>query len=167
VGCFRANQVYAVQVRAAGPQPVAGIRDTVPTSDLVQFFADACREIHAYLSEIGVAVTGPPLSIWHSSPGEIPHGFDVETCIPVEHGVPARGRIRPGELAAGTIASTVHEGPYDDMGAAFDAVWSWIEAEGHEPAGPPRDVVLVGPDQTDDPAEFRTAIVYPIRLRVR
>ena len=135
------------------------------TLELVSFFGTACREIRSYLEEVGVEAAGPPMSLWHSEPGEIPDAFDIETCIPLERAVPGIGRIRPGELPAGTLAATVHEGPYDTMGTAFEAVWDWAQAEGYEAVGPPRDATLVGPDETDDPAEYRTEIALPVRKR--
>lgn len=155
--------MYTIQIREVFAQSIAGIRSIVPNPQLESFFDQACREIRAYLSQIGVAAIADPMSLWHSSPGEIPDGFEIETCIPIERPVPAQGRIQPGELPAGTLASTIHEGPYDTMSAAFDAVWVWTQEHGYELAGPPRDVVLVGPDTTDNPTEYRTEIVYPIR----
>jgi effector-binding domain-containing protein len=123
--------VYTIQIQDVPAQPIVSIRDTVPNPQLETFFDEACREIRAYLSQIGVAAIAEPMSLWHSSPGEIPDGFDIETCIPVERPVPAQGRIRAGELPAGTLASTIHEGPYDTMSAAFDAVWVWTQAQGY------------------------------------
>ena len=53
--------------------------------------------------------------------------------------------MRYGELPAGLEVFTVHAGAYNEMGDAFDAVWQWIQEQGYEVAGPPRDAVLVGP----------------------
>ena len=61
------------------------------------------------------------------------------------------------------MAFTLHVGPYDGMDAAFGAVWAWIVANGRSVAGPPRDVILVAPQHADDPAAYRTEIVWPIQ----
>lgn len=154
---------YEVKVREVAAQPVLSIRAVVPVMELVGFFDEACKEMYEYLEREGVRLAGPPMSLWHSDPESTPGESDIEVCVPVERPVPPSGKMRGGELPAGPLAHTIHEGPYDTMGGAFDAVWGWIQRNRHEPAGPPRDVVLVGSSDTDDPARYRTEIARPIR----
>jgi effector-binding domain-containing protein len=156
---------YKIQVREVGSQPILSIRAVVRTLELVGFFDEACSEIMAYLIQAGVHAVGPPRSLWHSAPGQIPDGSDIETCLPVARPVEPSGRMRYRELPGGLEAFTVHHGAYDDMGNAFDAVWQWIQANGYELVGPPCDVVLVGPNETSDPSAYRTEIVYPVSMR--
>jgi effector-binding domain-containing protein len=156
---------YAIQIREAGPQPVLSIRAITPIFELIPFFDEACTEMRAYLEQVGVQSVGPAMSLWHSAPGEIKDGFDIETCLPVEGPLPSSGRMHYRELPASLQAFTVHKGGYEDMRNAFDAVWDWIRQHGYEMAGPPRDVVLVGPGDTGDPAAYRTEIVYPVSAR--
>jgi effector-binding domain-containing protein len=158
---------YQIQVREVSAQPILSIRAVVPTLELVKFFDDACDEMRAYLTQVGISAAGPPMSLWHSAPGQIPDASDIETCLPVERPVPSSGRMRYRELPAGLQAFAVHHGGYDEMGNAFDAVWRWIQENGYEMDGPPCDVVLVGPTDTDDPSAYRTEIVYPVRQHGR
>ena len=53
------------------------------------------------------------------------------------------------------------------MSSAFDAVWQWIEEHGYKMDGAPRDVVLVGPNDTSDVTAYRTEIVYPVTSSTR
>ena len=145
-----------MRVKEVAAQPVLSIHAVVPRHELVRFFDEACDEMYEYLDRIGTRPAGPPMSLWHSAPGEIENASAIQTCIPVERAVPSQGRMQAGELPAGQLAYTIHVGPYDDMGQAFEAVWSWIQTEGHETVGPPRDVILAGSRDTDDPAEYRT-----------
>ena len=156
---------YVVQVREVAPQPILSIRAVVRTPELIQFFDEACREMQTYLSQVGGRTVGPPMSLWHSAPGQIPDASDIETCWPIEGPVASSGGMRYSELPAGLQAFTVHPGAYDEMGKAFDAVWHWIQEHGYEMAGAPRDVVLVGPNETRDPSAYRTEIVYPVSTR--
>lgn len=89
--------------------------------------------------------------------------LDVEIGIPVAEPVPGQDRITGGELPPGPVAYTVHAGPYNEIGAAYRAVMAWIQAHGHESAGPPREVYLVGPGQARDENEYRTELNWPIR----
>ncbi len=154
---------YEVRVREVEAQPVLSIRAVVRVMELVGFFDEACKEVYEYLEREGVRPAGPPLSLWHSDPESNPGESDIETCVPVERPVPPSGRMKAGELPAGRLAYTIHEGPYDNMGEAFDAVWRWMQSNGRKPAGPPRDVVLVGPNDTDDPTQYCTEIAWPLR----
>ena len=154
---------YEVKVREVEAQPVLSIRAVVPVMELVGFFDEACREMYEFLEREGVRPAGPPFSLWHSDPESTPGESDIEVCVPVERPVLPSGWMNAGELPVGRLAYTIHEGPYDSMGEAFDAVWSWMQSNGRQSAGPPRDVVLVGPNDTADPAQYRTEVAWPLR----
>jgi effector-binding domain-containing protein len=61
-----------------------------------------------------------------------------------------------------TAASTLHAGPYEEIGAAYAALQAFLQERGHEAAGPPREVYLVGPAQASDPGTYRTEVLWPI-----
>lgn len=155
--------LYEVNVRDVPAQPILGIRAVVAPLELAGFFEDACRDMYAYLDRIGVSPAGPPMSLWHSSPDESREGVDIQTCVPIERPAQSSGRMMAGELPAGRLAYTIHSGPYDGMWAAFDAVWAWIGRNGCEPAGPPRDIILVGAHDVVDPYQYRTEVAWPVR----
>ena len=106
------------------------------------------------------------MSLWHSAPGQIPNALDIETYWPIEGPVLSMGQMKYRVLPAGLEAFTLYHGSYDDIGNAFDAWWQWVQEQGYEMSGPPRDVVLVGPTDTGDPPAYRTEIVYPITSHV-
>ena len=151
---------YDVHRREVNERPILSVRAVVRTDELVAFFDAAVAEMRAYLAQLSVTAAGPPGSLWHSAPGEIPDASDVETYLPLERPVPSSGRMTGRALPAGLEAFTVHAGNYDTMGSAFDAVWNWLQANGYQMDGPPADVVLVGPGDTAAPDDYRTEIVY-------
>ena len=65
------------------------------------------------------------------------------------------------DLPGGVAAAVVHQGPYDDMGDAYVSVLAWIHQRGHRIVGPPREVYLNSPDDTDED-DLRTEILFPI-----
>jgi effector-binding domain-containing protein len=73
--------------------------------------------------------------------------------------------VQVKELPATEVISTVVTGPYSEMAAHYTELLSWVDYEGLEVAGPPREVYLVhpGPDGSGDPKTFRTEIQFPIR----
>jgi effector-binding domain-containing protein len=77
---------------------------------------------------------------------DVPH---VEVGVLLDRPCPLTGRVRPSELPAGTVARTVHRGPFAQVGAAHDAVRRWCAEHGIRPDGPRWEVY--GPHD-DDPA---------------
>jgi effector-binding domain-containing protein len=84
-------------------------------------------------------------------------------CIPVSEPVERFGRVEPDELPGGSIATTVHHGPYEEIRPAYDAIAAWVQEHGRRLAGPPREIYLNAPDQVADPGELETLIEWPIR----
>lgn len=153
---------YEIQVRTEPARWVISVRAVVPNPQLVQFFEEMIDEMESHLSRVSGERSGPPFSIWHSPPEQIPGHMDIEVCVPVSEPVAEQGRLKVRQLPAGNLAVTLHKGPYDNMVAAFDAVSSWMSKHNRQPAGPPRDIILVGPRDTTDPAAYRTEVAYPL-----
>ena len=153
---------YDVGVKELSALPIVSIRATIPNDEIMSFYTEAQDELRSSIEALNVAVAGPKMSLWHSSPQDSPTHTDIETCLPVARPVPALGRIHAGELPAGRIVYTIHSGPYDTLGDAFEAVWAYLQQHGYAPAGPPRDLVLVGEDDVSDPVAYRTEVAWPI-----
>jgi DNA-binding transcriptional MerR regulator len=77
--------------------------------------------------------------------------LDLEERPPVTLGIPVAGDVAGGdgvevlEVAGGPVASTVHDGAYDELPLAYGAVLAWCHERGHRPAGPVRETYLPGP----------------------
>jgi effector-binding domain-containing protein len=140
---------------------VVSVRGRATPEDVGSFVERAFDELFGYLGELDVLPAGPPLAVYHGGGAE-DTSLDVEACVPVSQAVLPRGRIAVHELAAATVAATLHSGPYEEERPAYRALLTWMEEHGHGPAGPPRELYLVNPGDTDDPAEYRTEIAWPI-----
>lgn len=152
---------YQVQTRETVDQPVATIRGHSSVSDMPAFFQAAYAEILGLIGGLGVRPAGPPFSIYHD-PEFKEDDVDLEVGFPVSEPVESAGRVVGRILPGGPVAATIHAGPYDEIGPAYQALAAWIQEHGHEMAGPPREVYLVGPGMTE-PAGYRTEIIWPIR----
>jgi effector-binding domain-containing protein len=116
-------------------------------------------EAYAALGRQRVAPAGPPFVIYHGMPGAGP--FEIQVCAPVGPGATAPAGWVLEELPAGTAATVTHVGPYDSIGAAYDAIWAWLPPHGLEPAGAPREVYMSPPGTP--PAAIRTVVDVPVR----
>jgi effector-binding domain-containing protein len=153
---------YEVKVREVVPQPVLSVRTRTSLAQIADLMGAAFGEMFGYLFQAGAQPAGPPCSIYHD-PEFREDDLDVEICVPVDRPLPPQGRVQMSELPGGTVAYTLHVGPYDGVGPAYQAVTTWIQEHGHETAGPPRETYLNGPDEVKDPSEYRTEIIWPIR----
>lgn len=153
---------YEVRTKDVAPQQVIGIRMTSRIADMSRDAAGAYGELFAHLGRAAAAPAGPPLALYHTEPGDDGE-LDVEFCVPVGRPMSGAGRVAGRELPGGRAAYTLHAGGYDGVGPAYAALQRWLQEHGHEGAGAPREVYLVGPDQATSPADLRTEVQWPIR----
>ena len=126
--------VPAVTTWAAFPRVWKGLLDQVWDELRAAGITRGCPNVMLYLDdvphvEIGVLYDGPP---------------------------PAAPVVR-SELPAGRVASTVHRGPYAELGAAHDAVKRWCARQGLATTGVRWEVY--GPHH-DDPARLEVEVCY-------
>jgi GyrI-like small molecule binding domain len=90
---------------------------------------------------------------------DLPEPGRIAVEVGVEVGGPfaPAGRVRPSELPAGLAAVTTHRGPYEELGAAHEAVRRWCAAEGHDVTGERWEVYG---DWHEDPRLLETGIFY-------
>jgi effector-binding domain-containing protein len=150
---------YIVGARELEPQPIVSIRARRASGDVARFLARSLSELFGRLRLLGVTPAGPPFVIYHEFG---PAGVDAEVCVPVARIVSAVGRVRARVVPAGTVASTLHLGRYEQLGAAYAALMQWVHDSGFEAAGPIRERYLTGPGDEVAPAAYRTEVDVPI-----
>ncbi|CAN5582806.1 hypothetical protein BH09VER1_BH09VER1_40180 [soil metagenome] len=140
-------------------QLTAAISLVVPTSEIQQIMGPAIGELIATVTGQGVVPSGPLFSYHRRRPSEV---FDFEISLPVPAPITPAGRVINGSLPSRRVARTVYTGPYEGLGAAWGEFMDWIEANGHQEADDLWECYLVGPNATDDPAQFRTELNRPL-----
>ena len=101
-----------------------------------------------------------PLSVYFGmGGGEV----DVECGIPTASSMEGEGRVRAGELPAGTVATVTHTGPYEGLGETWTALTGWMSSQGLVPAGAPWEVYVTDPGAEFDSSKWRTDIFFPVR----
>ncbi|GLI28367.1 DNA gyrase inhibitor [Agromyces rhizosphaerae] len=138
-------------------QPTASIRETVPMPELSEFFARAYPAIMRAVGEQGVQPAGAPFAIYHGMPGAT---ADVEAGIPVAGAFTDTGKVGAGELPAGTVASTMHVGPYETLGTTWDELGRAVAERGLVPSDTMWECYLSDPEEEPDPAAWRTEVCW-------
>lgn len=137
------------------------MRRRIAREDIAATLAEFLPAVFGYAQRHGLAMSGPPFARYP----EIGMGTLV-----MEGGVSlaAPPPTDPGDgiealtIPAGPAAVTVHRGPYDTLPDSYRALEAWLEAEGHERSGPPREIYLTDPGDHPDPATWETEIVQPL-----
>ena len=148
-----------VVIKKVSAQTVASVRDVIPTYyDIGKLF----EELYPYLGERKAQLVGPPIVIYHDMEYR-ERDVDAEVAVPIAGSLAATDRIKVRELpAVEQMACLIHQGPYEKLNESYQALMSWIEANGYQMTGPDREVYLKSYDQTNDPASFVTELQQPV-----
>ncbi|WP_436498323.1 hypothetical protein [Actinokineospora sp. HUAS TT18] len=155
---------YTVDLTDTRPRTVLRLPGELRFDHITDDVSDGLRHLYAAAGQAGLSPAGPP-EITYLGPVGPGRTTAVEFAFPLDH-------AEPGPVADGAevvvqeqvkVARTEHVGPYDEIGAAHDAVARGAAAEGYEPAGPPTECYLVGPDKAWRPGLLRTEVRLPIR----
>lgn len=151
-----------VSLKELADQFILGVRFQTTYEKLDESIGSAFGDIFAHLGERGEFPAGPPFSIYYGEEWD-ESDIDMEICVPVIRPMGGRDRVAGRELAGGLMASTLHMGPYHEIAESYQALDLWIKAQGHDYAGPPREVYLVGPEQVEEEADLRTEVMFPVK----
>ena len=157
---------YEISLKTVKPMLVASQRMTVPTNDQVPAYLDKaydaiCRHIEANNARIA----GPCLTVWYSLPQL--SNEDVEAAFPIERAIAgpiaSNGPVQVHELPEVYVASTMHQGKFEDFTNAHAAILKWAEANGYQPLEQYREIYIVGPEQGRD--ETTTEVQFVVEKK--
>ncbi len=132
---------YDVKSREIEPQRVATIRVRVPMTEIGRAMGEGFGEVAQGVETVGAEIDGLPFAIHHHMSSD---EVDVELGFPVIGDVDV-GRVHTATLDGGLAACTVHMGPYEEIGSAYEVVSGWVQLHGKRVIGPPREIYLNEP----------------------
>jgi effector-binding domain-containing protein len=151
-------QSYEVVGRPRTRQQTAVVDGTLSVAEIGPWLARSYSTIAQLLARQGCAPTGPPFARYHlREDGR----FAIEAGFPIDAPVDADGDMRPSSLPGGSVAETLHVGPYEDMTPGYNSLLAWVTLHGAEPVGDPWEIYLTDPEAEPDPKEWRTLIMQP------
>jgi len=157
---------YEVQLTEEEPKSVAAVKIHTTRSKIANDVSSGFATLMHGLNRAGAAPAGAPMLVYHSEIDEETDG-EIEICVPVDEGYSGdSAEVYGRELAGGTMAHTIHQGPYEQITPAYHAVAGWISENGYEIGGPPREIYLNDP-RTVRPEELLTRVEFPICLEVQ
>jgi len=111
-------------------------------------------EVYACLRRHGSAHQGCNVMLYKDDVPNVEVGVElIAPCV-------LDGPVIRSALPAGEVAMTVHRGPYEDLGAAYESLTRWCADNDRAVAGPRWEVYG---DWRADPAELDTEVYFLLR----
>jgi effector-binding domain-containing protein len=151
---------YRIDTKEVKPQPVVSARVNCRVGEVGPLLKQSLLQVHAHLEKHGARPSGPPFTRYHGYTGT---QVDLEVGFPVSAPVPAGEGINAGELPGGTVAFTVHVGPYQDLPKAHDAMDAWLREKGKVSRGDQWEYYWTVPDEWTDRSTFKTELLWPVK----
>ncbi len=151
----------------------AAIKQTYP---MTVAFASGCgsydqipyafRRLYLWTEQHMLVPTGMPVGVYFDDPLETPDtDLRWEIWAPVAEGATpletSEGDFGVKVVEACTVASVMHRGPYDTIGAAYTRLADWASVSGYTISGPPRETYYSDPDEVEL-EETLTELQFPV-----
>jgi effector-binding domain-containing protein len=147
------------KIKEIEPVDVVGITLTASPESVGEDSTTAYRQITEALDREAIPPSGPPRLVYLAM-GE--DAWTLEACVPVPEGSGTPEGLTRRRFEGGRAASTVHVGPYEELGMAYRELEAWVEGQGLTTSGPPFDVYLNDPAEVGEPARFETEVLWPV-----
>jgi effector-binding domain-containing protein len=153
---------YHIEVQEVEPKQTAAVRLETSLSNIGMAIGEGFGTLMGAMGAAGVQPVGAPLVVYHTVIDDQTDG-EVEMCVPVATEVTSTSGVYTRTLEGGTVATTIHHGPYQEIRAAYGAIVPWISERGHQSVGPPREIYLNDPQEVA-PEELLTRVEFPISV---
>jgi effector-binding domain-containing protein len=154
----REYQCYRVEERDLLPQRIAVVARLMNRSDVSRHIGPMLEYVAAELTRQGMGPVGPPHARYHrSGDGSV----RVEAGFPCVYSYAGTLDVYAIDVPGAYGAVTWHLGPRDSVLPAYQALASWIDAEGYEPLGDPWEVYITDPKVVLEPDKWQTELIQP------
>lgn len=154
---------YNVGVKSVPACRVFSLRRTVP-----DYYAEGLlwKEMSAYAAQKGIAISDSTFTIYHD-PDYRERDVDIEICSPVSHAGPnGDGFIFRTTEPVPLMAYTMVRGPFENIAGAYLGLADWLQQHSEYGMGETsRQIVLRGPWNEENPAEYLTEIQVPLKKK--
>ena len=147
---------YDVVVETVPAELIAAVRATVPISGISRAWKPALDQVWAFLQTKPELKPGHNLFLYYH-PERRDQPMNIDFGVQVTRRFEPAANVRCIETPSGEVATTVHTGPYDRLGAAHDAIHAWCAANNRKIAQASWEIYG---DWNDDPARLETTIRY-------
>jgi AraC family transcriptional regulator len=157
----RNEMAYSITTKETAAQPVLLVRSRVKRSEIAKMISESLPLVFMHAQKTGAALAGPPFARYL----DWGPGMTMEAGMPVASPCAGEGDVLADTLPGGLVATAIHEGPYDLLSDAHEAIQAWIEQQGLKQAGAPWESFVTDPGEYPDPKDWKTEIFWPLAPR--
>lgn len=151
----------AVEYRFEEPTPALAIGETVPMSDIENWWEAAFDELHHALRSSGSQRAGPDGALYASEFFENELGT-VVAFVPVRSQGSPLLRAKLIDVPPAEVAVTVHRGAFSELDQAYGALGTFVADREIGVDGPIREHYVVSFEHTDDESQHQTEVCWPV-----
>ena len=152
---------YEVNTKTVVEQFIVKRRTRTSLQRIGPTIHESITELYQYIGEVGARPMGPPGTIYLDDDLDREEDLQIEVYLPVERPLSGNDRLDGDVLSGGSVAYTLHAGPFQEVGPAYPAVLKWVDQNDLKTCGPPREVYLA---KGDTPGEQRAEVQWPIAM---
>ena len=145
---------HDVQVAHISSVPVAVVRVQARPAEFARLVPEYCGVVWKFVRARQLRAGRNVAIYWDSS-------VRLEVGVELDEEFPESDSVVRSATPAGPVASVVHFGPYQQLGAAHDAIHRWCAAHNHRLAGPKWEIYGHWQNEwNQDPSRIRTDVFY-------
>lgn len=154
-----------IELKTVEEKQAACIFHAIPVASVGEDMGALLRQIFEWEMKNNLQMAGPPFSVYYSSPEEMRRGeLKYEVGIPFVGEARDEGNIKIKKFPTQHVLSTIHKGPYRDLGPVYAAVMEYMTKNGYEMAGAPMELYLNNPMEVLE-SELLTEVQFPVIKR--
>ena len=140
-------------------RPTAVVRRRATIAQLPKVVPDACGLVWRVLRAEGVKGAGRHVALYLDDVVNLEVGVELDAPY-----TGSGGEVIDSSLPTGTVATTIHFGPYQRLSDAHHAIRDWCAKHGHKLAGVNWEIYDHWQDAwNNDPSKIRTDVYYLLK----
>jgi effector-binding domain-containing protein len=150
-----AHMQYEVRLEQQAARLLAVVRRRATIPELPRVVPEACGFVWNILRTNKVTGAGRHIAVYWDDQ------INLEVGVEMTSPFAGCGEVVASMTPAGTVATTTHFGPYQQLHAAHEAIRQWCTTSGHTLAGPNWEIYDHWKDEWNrDPSQIRTDVFY-------
>ncbi|MGC2190787.1 MAG: MerR family transcriptional regulator [Candidatus Dormiibacterota bacterium] len=151
----------SVEHRTVPATTAAGIQEIVDLEDLLQWYQGALGELYAIVAAQDLRPSGPSGGLFSSELFQYERG-EATVFVPLNGDLHPIGRVASLVVPAAELAMMIHHGQHTDIDVTYGALGTYVTEHELAVDGPVREYYPVDARSTEDAAQWRTEIGWPI-----
>lgn len=150
-----------IDIKEITSQKAVVIKSIVQSSTVGQKMGELYGKLFSYLGSNSIQPSGAPFAVYYSYD---PNGnTEFEVGVPVTASVKGNDEIKFKEYPAMKVISTLHVGPYENVGPVYEALKKYATDNKLETQQVSWEVYITDPSKETDPNKYQTLIYFVIK----